>query len=306
MKKYAGIDVGGSFIKFGIFTNDGTMIFSDRCQTDRKQPEVVLDCLTEIINKLKIAFEIDQVGISIPGVINNKNQLVTSGAIENLFQYDVSQILEERTAIAIRLVNDANAVAYAENWLGAGQLSKNFVCLPLGTGVGGSIVIDGKVIKGRIGAAGEFGMTLMGLGKTEPVGYESASFYCGAVAGLCRIYNQKLGRKDFSEWEKNVETILQLADSGEREAIDSLTAFYQNIAVLLLNISVSLDPEKIIIGGGISENKVIMLGIKKAVNVLVERYKDMSALGFPEITHSMLGNKAGMIGAVSQLLEGEI
>lgn len=306
MKKYAGIDVGGSFIKFGIFTDTGTMIFSDKCHTERKKPEVVLDCLTDIINKLKIGFEINQVGISIPGVINKNNQLVTSGAIENLFRYDVSQILRERTAVDVQLVNDANAVAYAENWLGVGQTCKNFVCLPLGTGVGGSIVIDGKVIKGRIGAAGEFGMTLMGLGKTEPVGYESASFYCGAVAGLCRIYNQKLGRKNFFEWEKDVKIILKLADSGQQEAIESLEQFYQNIAVLLLNISVSLDPEKIIIGGGISENEIIMSEINKSVKNLVKRYKDMSALGFPEITHSMLGNNAGMIGAVSKLLEGEI
>lgn len=305
LKKYAGIDIGGSFIKYGIVNETGEIIFSDKYPTDRKDPEAVLDRLTQIILRLKADYGIEQVGISIPGVINRENRLITSGAIDNLYLYDVSLILSEKTQTQILLTNDANAIAYAEKWLGAGKDCDNFVCLPLGTGVGGSIVIDGKVIKGRVGAAGEFGMVLMGLGKTEPVGYESSSFYCGAIAGLCRIYNYKLGKKDFTKWERDIETILASAENGQKEAIESFDEFYQNVAVLLLNIRVSLDPEKILIGGGISENKTIMQGIQTAVEQLVTRYTDMSAIGFPEIMSSTLGNTAGMIGAVSQFVEGE-
>lgn len=81
-----------------------------------------------------------------------------------------------------------------------------------------------------------------------------------------------------------------------------MEAFYQNVAVLLLNISVSLDPEKILIGGGISENDEIMAGILAATKKLLHRYSDMSAIGLPEIIPCQLGNDAGMIGAVLQFI----
>lgn len=303
MKKYAGIDIGGSFIKYGIVTETGEVLFSDKCPTDRTNPKLVIDKLVEIIDRLKQDYGINKVGISIPGVINSDNKMLTSGALQDLYKLDVSQTLAERTQTHVALINDANAIAYAEKWLGAGKDSENFVCLPLGTGVGGSIFMNGQLVKGRTGSAGEFGMMLMGLGRQDPVGYESASFYCGAVAGLCRIYNLKLGNKEFATWERDIKVIIDLAESGQKIAQESLIEFYQNAAVLLLNISVIVDPELIVIGGGISENTTIMAGIKAAVNRLLERYTDMSALGFPEIKSCVLGNTAGMIGAVYQLIE---
>lgn len=303
MEKYVGIDIGGSFIKYGIVTETGELLFSDKCPTDRTNSERVIDKLVDIILKLKHEYGIDRVGISIPGVINKNNKMLTSGALDGMYKVDVSQILAERTQTHIVLINDANAIAYAEKWLGAAKHSDNFVCLPLGTGVGGAIFINGHLIKGRSGAAGEFGMMLMGLGKHEPIAYESASFYCGAVAGLCRIYNLKLGNKDIATWERDIKVILELAESGQQAAQESLSEFYENTAVLLLNISLTIDPEAIIIGGGISENTTIMSGIKAAVDQLLERYSDMSALGFPEIKSCVLGNTAGMIGAVYQMIE---
>lgn len=305
MTQYIGIDVGGSFIKYGVIDEEGTILFHDKTPTRRTDPELVIDTLVEIIKKITQNRKIAGVGISIPGVINPNGRLMTSGALDNLYHYDVQSIVAKRADVKTLLVNDAKAIAYAEKWLGAGRNYDNFVCLPLGTGVGGSIVVNGKVLQGRVGAAGEFGMMLMGLGKTNPVGYESASFYCGAIAGLCRMYSNKIGKTAFNEWETDIKYILQLAHTGDSNAQESLKEFYQNIAVLLLNISVSLDPEQILIGGGISENEEIMEGIRLACTELIERYSDISVIGFPEIRSCQLGNTAGMIGAVSKFIEGE-
>lgn len=305
MEKYLGIDIGGSFIKYGVIDRNGTILSKDKTPTKRTEPETVIETLVHIILTIKEQEEVVGVGISIPGVINRENRLVTSGALQGLFHYDVRQILMERTGEKICLVNDAKAIGYAEKWIGAGKNCQNFVCLPIGTGVGGSIVLDGKIIQGRIGAAGEFGMMLMGLGKTEPVGYESASFYCGAIAGLCRIYNKKIGNLAFEDWETDIRHILSLAKDGQQAAMESVDEFYENLAVLLLNISVSLDPEQILIGGGISENEEIMSGIQKALENLVKRYTEISAIGLPNIRACQLGNTAGMIGAVSKFIEGE-
>ncbi|TPR55130.1 ROK family protein [Enterococcus sp. OL5] len=305
MKYYLGIDVGGSFIKYGVIDEKGNIISKGKSSTQRMNPEAVLNDLAQIILSEKKGRTLSGVGISLPGVINKENQLLTSGAIEKLFQYDVRRILTEKTELTILLVNDAKAISFGEKWLGAGKNHLNFVCLPLGTGVGGSIVINGQVYQGRTGAAGEFGMMLMGLGNTEPVGYESASFYCGSIAALCRIYNKKIGNKSFDEWEKDVSHILFLEKNGNQEAQDSVKEFYQNVAVLLLNISVSIDPEIILVGGGISENTEIMTGINQAFVSLTQRYSEISALGSPKIKPCALGNDAGMLGAVSKLIEGE-
>lgn len=305
MKKYIGIDIGGSFIKYGLLDETGTILQKKKRPTDRNDPKQVLTQLATIISEESNGQTIAGVGISLPGIIDPDEHLLTSGALTDLYQYDVQQILTEKTGQKIKLVNDANAIGYAEGALGAGSGCDNFVCLPLGTGVGGSVVLNGKLRQGRTGAAGEFGMMLMGLGKTEPVGYESASFYCGAVGGLCRIYNQKLGRRDLKTWNTDVKAILAAAENGDELARQSVAEFYQNVAVLLLNISVALDPEQILIGGGISENAEIMSGIKEACQRLLARYADMSVIGLPDIISCQLGNDAGMIGAVLQFIEGE-
>lgn len=303
MENYLGIDIGGTFIKYGIINNIGKVISKGKTSTDRQNPKVVIAKLIEIIEQGKIAYEIKNVGISLPGVIDQENKMLTSGAIESLYKFDIVGILEKETNVNIKLSNDANAIAVAEKWIGAGKGCKNFVCLPLGTGVGGAIVIDGKIIKGRVGAAGEFGMTLMGLGKKEPLRYESASFYCGSIAGLCRSYNLKLGKKDLSEWEYSVEAIMEEASKGNEVAISSLSEFYNNIAVLLLNISTVIDPELILVGGGICENEIVMMNIINSFNLLRDRYTDISALGAPIIKKCQLGNTAGMLGAVVPYLD---
>ena len=91
MEKYVGIDIGGSFIKYGIVTETGELLFSDKCPTDRTNSERVIDKLVDIILKLKHEYGIDRVGISIPGVINKNNKMLTSGALDGMYKVDVSQ-----------------------------------------------------------------------------------------------------------------------------------------------------------------------------------------------------------------------
>ncbi|WP_314067661.1 ROK family protein [uncultured Vagococcus sp.] len=300
---YIGIDVGGSYIKYGVVNRKGQLLFSDKQSTDRSNPQAVVQTIVAISSLLQQRYEIKGIGISIPGVINHENRLITSGAIVGLHEIEVSQLLARQTGKPIVLVNDANAIGYGEQWVGNGKNCQNFVCLPLGTGVGGAIIVNGQLLKGRTGAAGEFGMALMGLGKTEPVAYESASLYCGAVAGLCRIYSTKLGKPNAADWTVDIPHILKLAEEGDQKATESLGEFYQNTAVLLLNIAVTIDPEKILIGGGVSDSPIIMAGIEKAVKQLLARYTVIENLGFPQLSRVKLGNTAGMIGAVSQLIE---
>ncbi|EME3582202.1 ROK family protein [Enterococcus faecium] len=302
MKEYIGIDVGGTFIKFGIINAEGKLIYDSKTATQRDNPEYVLNDLVKVICKLKRKYGIYEVGISLPGIINKRNQLLTSGTIPDLYKYPIKNIIEEKTNTTIKLTNDANAIALAEKWVGAGRKCDNFVCLPLGTGVGGAIFIENKIISGSNGAAGEFGLTFMDQMDKKELITSSASFYCGTIMGLCRIYNTKLNRLAINEWETDVAKIILAAKSNQKEAIDSLNEFYQNLARLLMNVALSIDPEKILIGGGVSENTQIIEGIKNSFLHLSSSYSQTEKLELPEIIPCQLGNKAGMIGAIASFV----
>ncbi|MCP0885716.1 ROK family protein [Ligilactobacillus sp. WILCCON 0076] len=302
MDKHLGIDVGGTFIKYGIVDDTGKVLSSSKIKTERKNPDAVVESISNLITEQTANQKIAKIGLSIPGVVSNDGTLLTAGAIEGLSGHNIINEVYEKTGRKISVINDANSSALAEHWVGAAKHYDNFVSLPLGTGVGGAIYINGKLVTGRIGAAGEFGMMLMDRGNTEPLEYESSSFYCGAVAGLCRIYSYKIGKKKMSDWELDVRKILELASEGDKIAQESLTEFYHNVAVLLLNISVSLDPELILIGGGISENPIIMTGIKKAATKISEEYSSIKNIGFPKVEACVTRNQAGLIGAVAHAI----
>lgn len=302
MRDYIGVDIGGTFIKFGIVTCEGEILYNSKIMTDRDNPKSVIENLITIITKLKNKYGIREVGISLPGIINNKNQLLTSGAINDLFKYPLKETIEEATNTVANLVNDANAVALAEQWVGSGRGCSNFVCLPIGTGVGGSIVIEDKIIFGRNGAAGEFGLTFMDqLDKNELV-TSSASYYCGSIMGLCRIYNTKLKKPSISDWETDVSKIMEAAKNNQKEAIESFEEFYHNLSRLLMNVTLSIDPEKILIGGGISENNEILEALRAKFLQLGSSYSQTAGIKLPEIIPCKLGNMAGMIGAVAPFL----
>ncbi len=302
MKNYIGIDVGGTFIKFGIINAEGKVIYDSKIVTQRDNPEGVLNDLIKIIGELKRKYGIYEVGISLPGIINRKNQLLTSGTIQDLYKYPIKNEIEGKTDMNVSLVNDANAMAIAEKWIGSGRNCDNFVCLPLGTGVGGAIVINNQIISGKNGAAGEFGLTFMDQVDQKMLVNSSASFYCGTIMGLCRIYNRELNRTSINEWETDVAKIILASKKKQKEAIESLNEFYKNVARLLMNVTLSLDPEKILIGGGISENSQILRGIQKAFLQLGRSYSQTEKLELPEIIPCQLGNKAGMIGSIASFV----
>lgn len=304
MTQYIGIDVGGSTIKAALVDEQGQLKNYQQCPTTRDDPEKVLQTLTELIHYYQTT-TITQVGISIPGVINPAGKMITSGAIAQLHHYAVLDDLQKATHTTVRLVNDANAIALAEHWQGRAKDVQNFVCVPLGTGVGGSIFLNGQLVTGVGGAAGEFGMM---LANPEKVSAQTAhlaeySFNAGAVAGLCRIYNQKLKRVNLADWELSVPQILKKAATGQTEAQESLAIFYQNVATLLLNIRVVLDPSLILIGGGISESQAIINGIQAVLTAITKQHPDLLAIGMPPVLPCQLGNRAGIIGAASQFVK---
>lgn len=303
---YIGIDVGGTTIKYGLLTTTGEVIEKQAIPTP-KERNAFIDTLVDLVNQLAAKEDIQGIGISMPGIVRKDGYLLTAGSIKELDDCPLRDILLEKTdnKYPIVIENDANSVAYAEKWIGNAQGMDNYVCLVLGTGVGGGIVINGDIYRGAHGMAGEFGWML--IDKLPPQGNiesASANYRAAVVLGLCQQYNQlKLAENPNFEPINDARIIFDTEDSDPFAAF-ALKNFYRDVAITLLNLYVSFDPELILIGGAISTNPYFMERLRETVEHYSKRHNSIAYLigkTIAPIKATYLQNDAGMIGAVYRL-----
>ena len=226
-----------------------------------------------------------------PGVIDVKRgHMITGGALYDLYDFPFKEELEKYVGIPVELENDVNCVALAEKWQGNAKECENFVCLTVGTGVGGAIYIDGKMVRGTKYAAGEFGFMITDRREN----YEEASLsMSGSVrGGLIQTYAREKG----INWEElNGEKIFELAKQGDMIAKKVINDFYTSLAYSVYNLAVSLNPEKILIGGEITKREDFIEIIENKVETIK---KDVCPLKMPKIERCKFLNDSGKIGAV--------
>ena len=239
-----------------------------------------------------------------PGIVEKNGFLTTAGAITALYGVNLKDTLEQRTNLPIQILNDANAAALAEHWIGSATTYQTFISLVLGTGVGGAFVIDGKLYTGAHSRSGEFGWMIL---KDIPADVESGTLndQGATVFGLLRLYNDRLKAlgKGSPEWKtQKPQVIFEKAKQGDKIATEVLHQYFYSLAVSLINIIVSFDPEAIILGGGISENKDFQAGLYQEIDVLHHAHASIHPLVLPPIKIAKLGNDAGMIGAAYEAM----
>ncbi|MEZ5087962.1 MAG: ROK family protein [Tessaracoccus sp.] len=203
--------------------------------------------------------------------------------------------LEAATGLPVTVVNDAHAAGLAEHWTGEGQDCAHFICITIGTAVGGAIFINGALYRGFRGAAGELSMIRMGPplpGEKIPA---SASHLCGGILGLSRIYSRALGLIEPSTWLTDTWEILRRAEEGDAIAAASVEEFFEHLTILLINTTATLDPERILIGGGLSEREGFVAQVQAR---LAERIADTTLVAAPEVRACRNGNRAGILGAI--------
>jgi Transcriptional regulator/sugar kinase len=300
---YIGIDIGGSAIKYGLVDETGQVTNKNSIPTNRSK-EAITQQLVQMIQFFKQRVKnIQGVGISAPGVIKANGFMETAGAIESLYEVNLKDLIEEQVNLPVYVENDANAAAIAEQWIGNAQDCQNYLCLVLGTGIGGGIVINGEVFRGHHGMAGEFGWMLIDHLPTSGNIETSSLNYRGAViGGLCRRYNRQMLELD-SSFQKtyNAQEIFKLEESNP-VAKKVIASFYQELAIGLINLISCFDPEKILIGGAISANSEFFKRLTNEVGQLTQNHgglKHMKQLA--SIEPAKLKNDAGLIGAVYQL-----
>lgn len=302
---YIGFDIGGTTIKYGVLDEKGTIIEKNSRTTSHDKEQFYLD-LIEIITDYQKRYPITGVGISAPGIVQKDGFMLTAGAIYPLYGENFKVVLEEATGLPVSVENDANAAAIAEKWIGHAQGIENYLCIVLGTGVGGGIVINGDVYRGAHGMAGEFGwMVTNPLPATGNIELASLNYRGSVVTGLVRLYNEAVAKGESTETVvEGAREILERAEKGEPIAKEITTAFYLDLAIALINLISCYDPEVILIGGGVSANSIFQTRLEEALTLIKSRHGSIDYLkevAIAPVKMAKLQNDAGLIGAVYQI-----
>ena len=251
------LDVGGTYIKYGLFNEEGQWETRGKLPTQRQSIDDFFDPIHRLITEIEKKYQITVMGLSFPGFINRKTgEAVYSGAIAPLHGKNICHELSQRLAkqYPIFIENDANCAALAEMHSGNAQETDSFVLLTLGTGVGGAIVVDGHVLSGAHFRGGEFGMMVTDF---QQNGYRSLH-ELASTSALMTEYRRVKG-DSFVEEEAIFSEINQL---DVQKVVEKWSHY---VGILIYNLSVTLDPQKILIGGGISQNEKLIPIIEKAL-----------------------------------------
>lgn len=294
MKKYVGIDIGGTTIKVGLVDESGQIVRKQTFDTPQEQTQLI-DQLIETIQLVQQDETLQGVGVSVPGVVQADGYLTTAGAVKCLYNVNLKTILEAKLGLKVAIENDANAAAIAEQWLGAAQGMANYLSLVLGTGVGGALVINQQIYRGAHARSGEFGWMIV---EEDDIDVEmgSLNFRGATVIGLLRRYNQ------FStDHLTDARLIFERAAQDEILAQNVLKSYYHSLAKGIINLVVAFDPEKVVIGGGISNNQTFMRELNNEIQRIKAVHNSIKTLTLPPVIAAELKNDAGIIGAVYQV-----
>ncbi|HEL0659220.1 TPA: ROK family protein [Streptococcus equi subsp. zooepidemicus] len=225
------------------------------------------------------------IAISSPGAVNKKTGSVEgASALPYIHGFPIRQDLEKRFGLPISMENDANCAALAESALGAGQGASSIAMLVLGTGVGGSLVINGRIHYGAHLFGGEFGFMVMNER------YQTFS-ELGTVVNMAKRYSQIINDgKSYTGKE-----VLELADQGDPVALKERQVFLQSLAMGVFNIQHAFDPEMILIGGGVSQADFLLPALEAELDKL---YQIVSISDLrPQLAICHFKNEANLLGA---------
>lgn len=297
--RWIGIDIGGTNIKYGLVDQEGQVTQNSQIDTPKTHGNLV-EYLGRIISTFQKNQHIQGVGISAPGVILTDGTMITAGALYDSYGKNLVKDLHTKFSLPVYVENDANAATIAEQWIGNAQQKKNYLCIVIGTGIGGGIVVDGEIFRGTHGMAGEFGwMMIDQLPKEGNLEVSSLNQRASVIGGICEKYNQLSGSSI-----REAQIIFEKYKLGDPKAHQVLNDFYQSLSVGILNLISCFDPEIVLIGGAISENGEFINTLQMKLKEMIIRHEAITAALKNidiSVTAVKLRNNAGLIGAVYQL-----
>ena len=308
MKYGYGVDLGGTTVKIAYFDENGTMLEKWEIPTVTADGgKAILPDIAASINahRAKRDHEILGIGIGVPGPVDGKgvvNRCVNLG----WGVFNIDEALSGLTGCPVMAGNDANVAALGEFWRGGGQGCENMVFVTLGTGVGGGIVVGGRLLHGAHGAGAEIGHMVLNRDETAVCGCGKrgcAEQYCSAT-GIVRLAKLHLAGCDAPSALRDVENltckdIFDAAKAGDGEARVILDTVFMYMGELLANVCNVVNPETVVIGGGVSKaGQVLIEGVKPWFDRFV--FHGASKVSF---ALASLGNDAGAYGAFKLALD---
>jgi glucokinase len=301
MKYFAGIDIGGTNTTLGIINENGEVIETHQFSTKAYEtPENFVDDIGNTINQVKEKFKLEGVGIGAPngnyytGCIEFAPNLPWKGKIQ------LAVLFTQKTNLICKVTNDANAAAVGEMKFGGAVGMKNFIMVTLGTGVGSGIVVDGNIVLGHDGFAGELGHTIV-----LPAGRDCGcnrqgclETYCSA-GGIKKTYFEISGKQ--LEPGQKIDYLAELASQGDKDALATFEITGQILGLALANVSALTSPEAIFLfGGPLHCGEFLIDPVKKYFTKnLLSIYDDKIKI----LTSLLTKNHAAILGAASLVKE---
>lgn len=295
-----GVDIGGTNVAIALVSEDGKVINDKLISTDQSiSPETMIDrictVITKIIEHTYVGLEkVKGIGIGSPGPLDSRNGLITCPPnLTSWKNVPILQIVENSLSMQVILENDANVAALAEKWVGAAQENDNFVYVTISTGIGSGIMMDGKLLRGLKGNAGDIGHTVIDPsfgscicgqhGCLEAIASGAAIAHKGSA-----IIGEKISTKD----------VFLLYKKGHREIVHYIDYVFNILGMASVNIINTFDPEKIVIGGGVSKVGDILFN---SIRSYVQQYALNPTGRNTEVVPAKLQQHSGVIGAAALL-----
>ena len=311
MSQYVfGVDIGGTTVKLGLFNKAAELLDKWEIPTvkvnggEQILPDVAKSILKKMEEKGIAKSDIIGIGVGAPGAVDEEGTMVGGAVNLGWGVLNIPQILREYLDVPVKAANDANVAALGEMWQGGGKGHRNMVAVTLGTGVGGGIIVEGKILTGATGAGGEIGHIHMEDNETELCGCKKKGCleqYASAT-GIVRLAKRRLAEDDkpscLREGEISAKTVFDGVKAGDEVAIEIAERIGNYLGKGLAMVACTVNPEVFVIGGGVSKAGEILLSFIKPS---FEKYV-FSPCKKVEFALAKLGNDAGIYGAAALVI----
>ena len=313
MKKYCfGADIGGTTMKLGLFDADGMVLDKWEVPTHTENegeailPNLAKTILDKIEEKKLNKEEIAGIGVDVPGPVAADGSVPHTANLGWGYKA-VTKELTELTGLPCKAGNDANVAALGEMWLGGGKGHRDVLMITLGTGVGGGIVIDGQILVGAHGAGGEIGHIHIREGEKETCncGGHGCLEQVASATGIAREARRKMAAKPDASLMRaygdaiTAKNVLDAAKAGDALALEVMDTVCYYLGWALATISMTVDPEIFVIGGGVSKAGTFL------TDWIDRYYRELTPISENkgEVRLATLGNDAGIYGAARLILD---
>lgn len=286
MKEYICIDIGGTSIKYGMVREDGSFLTTGEMPTEAMQygGPGIMEKAKKIVETYQAEYRPEGICVSTAGMVDCENGKITyaSPLIPDYTGTEIKKTLEELYGIPCEVENDVNCAGLAEHFAGAARGSRISVCLTIGTGIGGAILIDGKVFHGFSGSGCEVGYMHLPGGEFQDLG--ASSILVKKVASY----------KNTDPEEINGKYVFEQAKQGDEDCIRAIREMCEVLGMGIANICYVVNPEVVVLGGGIMAQKEYL---KDLLRDSLDRYLLPSVAQHTRLEFAQNQNQAGMLGA---------